>query len=346
MARRDRDSRNKKSSDKSNRGSRRSKRRGNKRNYTYKKRDVDSVRRRSKQGADDRDQIFKEGVKILKLKEENSIRILPPTWDDADHYAYDIYIHYGIGPDESSFICLDKLNDPDEECPICEERAKAEAAGDSDYASSLKATKRPVCYVLDRDEEDEGPLLWAMPWTLDRDLSAQSFDKRSGEVIPLDDPYEGFDVSFSKTGKGMKTKYVGLSIGRRSSEASDDIDDIIDTIQETPVPDNLNIQEADYIAKVFSGHNSKKSEDNRRDSRNKDTESDYSWKEVHKMDFEDLGELVEDEKLNDVIDIDDYGNDEEEELADIICEELGIDKPEKKSNRDKKRSKEMRKNRR
>jgi len=344
MARRERNNskRNNRDSGRSSRNrdsEKRSSRKKSKR-FTYKKRDPETVKKRSTQGAGNRDQIFKDEFNIFKVKEDNNIRILPPTWDDPEHYAFDIYIHYGIGPDESSFICLDKT-DSDEKCPICEERAKAEAEGDSEYATSLKPTKRPVCYVIDRDNEDDGPLLWAMPWTVDRDLSAQSFDKSTGEVIPLDDPYDGFDVSFSRQGKGRNTKYVGLSIGRHSSEASDDLDDILEKIQEDPVPDTLDIKDADYISGVFSGHNKSSDNDNDDDKGNK-KETDYTWKEIHKMSFDELEDLIEDEDLDDVIDAEEY--DEEDELADAVCDELDIKKP-KKSTRDKKRSRDMRKRR-
>lgn len=341
MSRRERNSKEK--NRERNRGSSKSSRRSSKsskRSFKYQKRDAESVKKRSKQGDGNRDQIFKDSFNIYKVKDDNSIRILPPTWDDAEHYAFDVYIHYGIGPDESSYVCLNKF-DSDEECPICEERSKAEADGDSDYASSLKPTKRPTCYLLDRDNEDEGPLLWAMPWTVDRDLSAQSFDSRSGEVIPLDDPYDGYDISFTRKGKGRNTKYIGLSIARHSSEASDDLDDILDQIQENPIPETFEIREADYISDVFSGHSSKKNSSDDKNSKDDKKENEYTWKEIHKMDFDDLEELVGDEKLDDVIDIKDYDKDEEDDLADAICDELGIGKP-KKSSKDNKRAKDMR----
>lgn len=327
--------------------SRGSKRRGSKRggsskrNFTYKKRDANAVKKRSTQGAGNRDNIFKDDYKVFKVTEENSIRILPPTWEDPEHYALDIYIHYGIGPDESSFLCLDKV-DSDEKCPICEERAKAEAEGDTEYAASLKPTKRPTCYVIDRDNEDEGPMLWAMPWTVDRDLSAQSIDKRTGEVIPLDDPYEGFDVSFSRQGKGMKTKYVGLSIGRHPSEASDDLDTVLDYIQENPIPDTLDIKDADYISQVFAGHSAAKSKEADDEDDKSERDDDLpTWEDVHEMSFDELEELIEDEELDEVIDAEEF--DEEDELADAVCEEMGIKKPKAKgSSRDKKKARGMR----
>ncbi len=125
------------------------------------------------------------------------------------------------------------------------------------------------------------------------------------------------------------------------------MDATIDFIQDAPIPETLNIQDADYIAKIFSGHNPRKSDEYEDDR--KDKESDYNWKEIHRMELQDLEEIVDEEKLDDVIDIKDYDKDEEEDLADIICKELGIDEPSRnKSNKssNKNKSKNMRSNKR
>lgn len=303
--------------------------------FSYKKRDASTVKRRAEQGAGNRDQIFKNDFTVFKVQDENDIRILPPTWDDPEHYALDAWVHYQIGSDESAYLCLDKMG-TDEQCPICEERTKAEASGDSEYANTLKPTRRPICFVIDRSNESDGPLLWAMPWTVDRDLSAQSIDKKTGEVIPLDDPYDGYDVSFNRTGKALNTKYVGLSIGRHPSPALDDdseLEGALNFIQDNPVTEALEFKTADYISQVFSGHNPNKSDKDSdtvdRHSNDKNCEQIMTWDEVHAMDFDKLEELVDDEELYDVLDVNDF-DELGDELADAICEELGIDKPKQK----------------
>lgn len=334
-------SRDKKKSRDSGKGSKR---------FSY-NRTAESVKRRAEQSGGNRDGFIKDEFKVFKPGEHNHIRILPPTWEDADHFAFDAFVNYGIGPDNSQFLSLSRMKDEDD--PIAEERKNAEREGDIDYAESLKPTKRPTCYVIDRNAEDEGVMVYPMPWTLDRDIAALMIHKRSGEVIPIDDPEEGFDVFFDKTGTGMKTRYIGVEIDRDDSpifEDADDLDEILEWLEENPLPECLNFYDYEYISKVFDAETAKAKSAKDSDGEEEEEEEgdNYSWDEVHDLRLRKLENLVEDEDLN--LDSDDY--DELEEFADAICEELDIEKPRKKKKRerksgsDKKRMKKMRKRRR
>jgi len=188
---------------------------------------------------------------------QNRIRILPPTWEDARHYGYDIYIHYGVGADNQSYLCLQKMkNKP---CPICEERAKASSKGDDEAAKAYAPKKRVMVYMIDRKNEDEGVKVWAMPWTLDRDLAERQVDPDTNEVLLIDDPDEGYDVMFSREVKGGNTRfagYVGIDIARRPSPLSDDEDqmrDWLSFIVDNPIPSILRFYDYDHIKRVFFG---------------------------------------------------------------------------------------------
>ena len=191
-------------------------RRGGGRSYSYETRSPDQARKRSEQGGNDFDKILVDTVKMWKPNDgPNTIRLLPPTWKKPEHYGYDIFVHYGVGPDRQSYLCLHKMKG--EPCPICEERTEAQRHGDEKYAKELEPKKRVLVYLVDRDHEKDGVQAWAMPWTVDRDTVKISTDRRSGEVLPIDHPEEGYDVLFEKKGAKDRTEYLGNAIDRRDS---------------------------------------------------------------------------------------------------------------------------------
>ncbi len=212
---------------------------------------------------------------------------------------------------------------------------KAMRDGDEEYAKKLEPRDRQVVWLLDRNADDPQPQLWILPFNVDKELAVRQIDE-DGQVVAIDDPEEGYDVTFRKQGKGLKTRYIGIDVARRQSPISDDedeADEILQFITENPIPDCLLFRDYDYIAKQFGG----KTKD--RDTRSDDDDSDdgdafeFSWEELHEMDWNELEDIIEDNDLD--FDVDDY--DDESELADDIAEELDIDPPRKKSGRDKAR---------
>src|SRR5574338_1231875 len=92
--------------------------------FDYKKRSFDDANDRAQMGSGAYDKFTIDGIKMWKPKNGNNlIRILPPTWDEPRHYGYDVFMHNGIGPDKSAYLCLDKMQV--DKCPICEARAEA-----------------------------------------------------------------------------------------------------------------------------------------------------------------------------------------------------------------------------
>lgn len=232
--------------------------------FQYQDRGADAARKRQSQGPSDFDKFLKDGIKMYKVQDGlNRLRILPPTWPDADHYGLDIYMHYGVGPDRQSYLCLEKMLDkPD---PIAEARAKARDDGDDEYAKELDAKKRVLVYVVDRDHPKEGVQAWAMPWTLDRDISKVSEDRSTGEVLKIDHPEEGYDIEFERKGKGNRTEYMGVAIARRSTPLGKD--EWLDFAQDHPLPDQLVYYSYDEIAKAFGGKGQQRRGDRSRDDR-------------------------------------------------------------------------------
>ncbi len=328
----------------SSRGGREDSGRGSSRgsSYEYKKRDASKIKEReSTLGGGDFDKYFRDDVKVFSpAAGDNCIRIMPPTWDGPDHYGFDIWVHYKVGPDEQTYLCLKKMKN--EDCPCCDERADALKDGDEDFANELKPKQRVVVALIDRSAEKEGPQVWAMPWGVDKDLLSRSTDKRTGEVLALDDPHEGFDVDFKKEGAKLQTKYIGISLARRESTLGKP--EWLEWIVDNPLPSLLKYFTYDHIKAVLGGASNKskarevdqQDEDlkkveqsgDRESSRNgrgasRQAEPDLTWDSVHSMTFDELAALVDEQKLTK---IEPNESKDDDELADWICEDLDIKK--------------------
>lgn len=175
---------------------------------------------------------FPSDVRMYRPKDgPNCIRILPPTWEDTTkygtHYGIELYLHYGIGPDRAVFVSRRAhLGDPAD--PIAREinRLEREFTGrepppaKKKQIMDLRAKKRYLVWLIDRNEDDAGPQLYAMPYTLDVDICARARDPRTREVLNVDDPYNGYDVFFSREkGRGGFPSYVGVQLDRAPSYA-------------------------------------------------------------------------------------------------------------------------------
>lgn len=336
---------------------------GNK--FQYRARTAEQMQKRASQQGGSRDPYLNTDVKFYTPGGDNKIRILPPTWPDAEHFGYELHIHYDIGPDRSSYLCLDKMKGTAGECPICRERADAEKKGEKEYADGLKPGKRVAVFVIDRNKPKEGPLLWSMPWTVDRDICAQAVDKDSGEVFQVDDPENGYDVLFGKEGSGTTTKYKAIQIARRSSPLSDDPDlaeQWLKWVMEHPIPDMLKLYPPEHIEKVFSGEAPASKEADttveeeapparaaratsaaatpapatarralRREPEPEPQEEPpfetLTWDEVHKLGEEELLNLIEEREIKPEELPEGADTMPLEELAAAVCGVLGIEKP-------------------
>lgn len=203
-------------------------------------------------GNQDFDKLLIPGTKLYKVRDgDNKVRILPPTWKDAKHYGLDVWVHYGVGPDRQSYLCLRKHGKDGERCPVCDERDDVRSDNDADekYVKDLEAKRRVLVYLVDRDDERSGEQAYFMPQSLDKDIVKVSIDKDSREVLPIDHPEDGYDVIFEKSGKGVNTKYDGVQIARRSSPLGKRA--WLENAMDNPLPEQLKVFDGEHIAKVF-----------------------------------------------------------------------------------------------
>lgn len=234
------------------------------RGFRYQKRSAEDVKQRADAKGGNFDSIFKPKYKVMKVRDgKNLIRVMPPTWDNAKHYGYDIWVNYSIGVDNQSYLSLSKMKAAAD--PIAEARREAERAGDKELAKSLQPRQRILMWVIDRQDEDEGPQLFSAPFTVDKAFAALSFDEDTKEVIYIDDPAEGCDVRFYKEGQGLKTDYPPekMRILKPSPLSSDkgQMREWLEFIQQNPVPDVLNYYSYDQIATAFDGRAASNTDD-------------------------------------------------------------------------------------
>lgn len=226
--------------------------------FQYRGRSAEQVRERAQRSIGGRDSFFNSDVQFFTPRVgDNNVRILPPPPDKADewnHYGISLSAHYDIGADRSAFLCLQKMKG--EECPLCVERDRANSEGEQELADALKPSYRVAVYVIDRAQENKGPMVWNMPAGLDKDITKLCVDPKTGEGLLVDDPEGGYDLMFAREGEGMKTKYKGVQFARHASPLHDDpaaMEKWLQYICEHPLDDSLQFFDADYIAKQFAG---------------------------------------------------------------------------------------------
>jgi hypothetical protein len=228
------------------------------RKFVYQPRGVSDVKKRGEQSGGNRDNFIKEGIPMfVPAVGDNWIRPFPPTWEGADHYGLDVFVHYNVGPENAAYVCLFAFIQ--EPCAICEEKAEAEAEGEKEYAESLKPGKRVLVWVINRKDEKLGPLLWSQPWTMDRNFCKLAVDKKTQEVYQIDHPTEGFDLEFERKGTGVGTEYIGEQIARKSSPLGtpEQIEQWLEFVINNSIPDCLQIFPYDHIKAALKAKSKK-----------------------------------------------------------------------------------------
>ena len=211
--------------------------------------------------------IFKEGldVQFWDCKQgSHIIDILPyeagennPKASPGDFtYVLDLWVHYNIGPNDDSYICLSKTYG--KPCPVCEYIKKARKSGDYDEEEidSIKPRRRTVYAIICYDspeEEEKGIQIWEVAhYFMERHLVELARNPRTGGFIVFADPgLEGKSVQFSKKGRGAgNVEFIGHKFLDRDYEISEDI------VESVPCLDDLiYIPTYEEVYKVFYGKN-------------------------------------------------------------------------------------------
>jgi len=184
---------------------------------------------------------------------DNFIRFLPPTWDDAEHWGYEVHVHYGVGPDRASVLCLSKMEN--KRCPICEARDAARKAGDEEAAKELAPRLQVVSWVMNMRDTAAGPMLWSIGFRMDSDFIKLTRDRESGELLQIDNPEEGYNVSFQREGTTQTTtRYSGFQTSRKPSAIEESW---LEYVVAHPVPTTFVHRTYEEVKALFEGADNK-----------------------------------------------------------------------------------------
>lgn len=242
--------------------------------FKYRKQSEAAVRQEADQSGGGYASIFIDGTKEFKPKKgcEYTIRPGPPTWgtddDPPTSYAHEVFVNFGVGPDDEGFISRSRMGFDDD--PVVEMHDRLRQFGDeyADLIKAQKAKKRRTMYVMVRGEEELGWQAWAPGWTIHRDMAKASMSKRKRTVKFIDDPDNGYDVTFSRESGG----FGKFTIDEVDDEPSPIVDDpkrqkeLLDWLVEHPLPDQYRIYSYEEIKRRCDGQaNKTDDEDNAED---------------------------------------------------------------------------------
>ena len=139
-------------------------------------------------------------------KGKNVRRILPPKGDN-DVFWSEGFLHFGLGSDgKKTVTCLETYGEG-RKCPICqyvEELKKSKSKDDKQLADRIRRTKRTYIAVLNRDAEEEKPLVLPIGQTIMKQIVDLICDPDYGDITDFE---EGRDITITKSGSGLNTEY-------------------------------------------------------------------------------------------------------------------------------------------
>ncbi len=191
------------------------------------------------------------GIELFKSQEgDNFIAIVPPPDADA-YFGYEIFPHFGVGPDDGKFLCPRMMKKG--KCPLCEEyrRLKGDSDADQETMKTLNAfPPRYLFWVVDMtsaESEAKGVQLYDAPMTVNDGILAESRDKRSGKVLDISDPDSGSILAFTRVGKGKRSRYQAFSLEERDPLPQEWLD-AVGEFEDTVV-----VKDYDYIHAAYFG---------------------------------------------------------------------------------------------
>jgi len=212
----------------------------------------------------------------MSTKDPHVIDIVPyivgsndPKLTKGDiNYVLDVWVHRGIGANESTYICPARnYNRP---CPICEHINELKRMGEYDEEMiKLKYPKRRVvynmlCYDSDR-EENKGVQIWEVAhWFMERHLAPLARAPKTGGFIPFADAEIGKSISFTKE---SKTEFIGHRLIDRDYVISDEILE-----QAYCLDDMIEILSYDELRLIYYGKSDSSDNEEHESSCNENTE--------------------------------------------------------------------------
>ena len=161
---------------------------------------------------------------FLNYREEGSyrMRILPPVAEKELPY-FKKALHW---IDREPIDCLDQNNTDYRSCPLCVVARDAYNLGDKEKGGKFRKKFRYLFRVLDRRDESE-PMFLDVPKTVFDSL----FELMTDREWNILDPLNGRDITLTKKGTGLHTKYAVKASPNKSPifTDTDSVYDLLDT---------------------------------------------------------------------------------------------------------------------
>ena len=129
-------------------------------------------------------------------------------------------------------------------CPICEAEKDERRRGDAEVAKQIMVRPKWIAYIRTARARNRKPRLFGCsPTKMDQDVLVYVKDKRTGKYLEVDNPDDGYDLSFRRTGQMLNTRYRGFQFDRDPTPMVDDQrtqEEILETMNERPLPSILN----------------------------------------------------------------------------------------------------------
>ncbi len=336
-------------------------RRGGKRrkSFEYQDRSREESEQSNQESSGQFDSIHRDNIPRYKPQDgRNQVRLLPPTFDrskfapavadTSKNFALTLLVHYGVGPNEQTYLCRKMLGD-DEDCAICDEARRLTRDGDAEDANQFKAKKRKAAWIIDRKGETKDPTFWSMPFGPYKSAVSVSKDE-DGEWMKVDHPDIGQDLLFEKSGSGLKTEYSGEQFGKQKPIFQDErrVDEVLQYITDNPLDEVLVFYDNEYLQAQLEGKASSSDDDEdededederprrrktaakkprKRSRRDEEDEDEDEDEDLDDEDDEDLDDEDEDDGDEDY-DEDDEDEDEDEDEEDEEDDEQDEDEEE------------------
>lgn len=192
-------------------------------------------------------------------KGKNVRRVLPPKGEN-DVFWSEGFLHFGLGSDgKKTATCLETYGEG-KKCPICqyvEELKKSKSKEDKQLAEKIRRVKRTYIAVLNRDAEEEKPLVLPVGQTIMKQIVDLICDPDYGDITDFE---EGRDITITKSGSGLSTEYSVIAKPKTSVASEDYTAEELD--EELPDLDALFVKKSpDELQAILDGDDESSDED-------------------------------------------------------------------------------------
>lgn len=216
-------------------------------------------------------------------KGKNVRRVLPPKGDN-DVFWSEGFLHFGLGSDgKKTVTCLETYGEG-KKCPICqyvEELKKSKNKEDKQLADRIRRVKRTYIAVLNRDAEEEKPLVLPVGQTIMKQIVDLICDPDYGDITDFED---GRDITITKSGSGLNTEYSVIAKPKTTIASEDFTAEELD--EELPDLDALFVRKSPEELQAILDGDDENSSDEDEDEDEDDEAIDYD-----DLDIDDLETL-------------------------------------------------------